>query len=434
MLPDNTDSIIASILENELQRQRAYVELTASANYASPAVRAVQASVLANKAASGLPGDRCYSGCKYIDQIEQLAIDRAKQLFGTDYANVQPHSGAQANFAALLAVLEPGDTFMAMNPSYSGHSSHGSPVNVSGKWFKAHHYNVNRDTERLDFDQIRQLALQYRPKLIICGDSAYSRVIEFDKFRAIATEVGAYLMADIAHIAGLIASGYHPSPFPHCDIVTATTYKTLRGPKGGLILTRDPELGKQLNIAVFPGFQSAPLQHVIAAKAVAFGEALQPAFNVYSKQVIENARALATQLQKCGFRIVSDGTDNHLMVVDLRSISMTGQQADDLLSSIGITANKSPVPFDPQPSFITSGLRLGSPAMTTRGLGISEFTEIGNIIADRLLNPDSQEIAQDCQRRVADLCSCFPLYPDLNSVMADSQVKPTLLAKNHSIV
>ncbi|WP_088889846.1 serine hydroxymethyltransferase [Leptolyngbya ohadii] len=409
-----TDPTIASILTKELQRQRDYLELTACTNFTSLAVMAAQGFVLTNKAASGLPGNRCYTGCELIDESEQIAIDRAKQLFGAAHANVQPHSGAQANFAVFLALLQPGDTFMGMNPFYSGHSSHGSPTNVSGLWFNKQHYEVDQETECLDYDQIRDLALKHRPKLIICGSSAYSRVIEFDKFRAIADEVDAYLMADIAHIAGLVASGHHPNPVPCCDVVTTTTYKTLRGPKGGLILTRDPELGEKLDKAVFPGFQSAPLQHVIAAKAVAFGEALQPEFKAYCRQVIENARALATQLQKRGFRILSGGTDNHLMVVDLRSIGMTGQQADQLLSSINITANKNSIPFDTQPPFITSGLRLGSPAMTTLGMGTAEFTEIANIIADRLLNPSSEAISQNCQLRIAELCSCFPLYPDLD--------------------
>ncbi|WP_421658647.1 serine hydroxymethyltransferase [Leptothermofonsia sp. ETS-13] len=409
-----TDPAIAEIIQNELQRQRDHLELIASENFTSAAVLAAQGSVLTNKYAEGLPGKRYYGGCEFIDQAEQLAIDRIKQLFGAAHANVQPHSGAQANFAVFLALLKPGDTFMGMDLSHGGHLTHGSPVNVSGLWFNKQHYGVNKDTERLDFDQIRDLVLQYRPKLIICGYSAYSRIIEFDKFRAIADEVGAYLMADIAHIAGLVASGHHPNPIPYCDVVTTTTHKTLRGPRGGLILTRDPELGKKFDKAVFPGCQGGPLEHVIAAKAVAFGEALKPEFKTYCGQVIENARALATQLQKRGFKIVSGGTDNHLMLVDLRSIGMTGKVADQLVSKVNITANKNTVPFDPESPFVTSGLRLGSPAMTTRGMGVAEFTEIGNIIADRLLNPDDEAIAQDCQKRVADLCTRFPLYPHLN--------------------
>lgn len=409
-----TDPAVAEFIQEELQRQRDHLELIASENFTSSAVLAAQGSVLTNKYAEGLPGKRYYGGCEFIDKVEQLAIDRAKQLFGAAHANVQPHSGAQANFAVFLSLLQPGDGIMGMDLSHGGHLTHGSPVNVSGKWFKVNHYGVSPETERLDYDQIRDLAKQHRPRLLICGYSAYPRVIEFDKFRSIADEVGAYLLADIAHIAGLVATGHHPDPLPHCHVVTTTTHKTLRGPRGGLILTRDPELGKQLDKAVFPGSQGGPLEHVIAAKAVAFGEALQPAFKNYSAQVIENARALATQLQKRGLKIVSGGTDNHLMLVDLRSIGLTGKRADQLVSGVNITANKNTVPFDPESPFVTSGLRLGSPAMTTRGLGIPEFTEIGNIIADRLLNPEDEAVALDCQRRVASLCDRFPLYPHLN--------------------
>jgi len=409
-----TDPTVAEFIQQELQRQRDHLELIASENFTSAAVMAAAGSVLTNKYAEGLPGKRYYGGCEYIDKIEQLAIDRAKQLFGAAHANVQPHSGAQANFAVFLALLEPGDTIMGMDLSHGGHLTHGSPVNVSGKWFKVCHYGVSKETEQLDYDQIRELALQHRPKLLICGYSAYPRIIDFEKFRAIADEVGAYLLADIAHIAGLVATGHHPSPIPHCDVVTTTTHKTLRGPRSGLILTRDAELGKKFDKAVFPGTQGGPLEHVIAAKAVAFGEALQPEFKAYSGQVIENARALATQLQKRALKIVSGGTDNHLMLVDLRSIGMTGKLADQLVSGVNITANKNTVPFDPESPFVTSGLRLGSPAMTTRGMGTAEFTEIGDIIADRLLNPDDEAIAQNCRRRVAQLCDRFPLYPHLN--------------------
>jgi glycine hydroxymethyltransferase len=389
------------------------LELIASENFTSAAVLAAQGSVLTNKYAEGLPGKRYYGGCEFIDKIEQVAIDRAKQLFGAAHANVQPHSGAQANFAVFLTLLEPGDKFLGMDLSHGGHLTHGSPVNVSGKWFQACHYGVNQETEQLDYEQIRELALRERPKLLICGYSAYPRVIDFQKFRSIADEVGAYLLADIAHIAGLVATGHHPNPIPYCDVVTTTTHKTLRGPRGGLILTRDPELGKKLDKSVFPGTQGGPLEHVIAGKAVAFGEALKPEFKVYSAQVIENARALATQLQNRGLKLVSNGTDNHLMLVDLRSIGLTGKQADQLVSGVNITANKNTVPFDPESPFVTSGLRLGSPAMTTRGLGVEEFTEIGNIIADRLLNPDSADITQDCRRRVKALCDRFPLYPHI---------------------
>jgi len=408
-----TDSAIAAILARELQRQRDHLELIASENFTSAAVMAAQGSVLTNKYAEGLPGKRYYGGCEFIDQVEQLAIDRAKQLFGAAHANVQPHSGAQANFAVFLALLQPGETFMGMDLSHGGHLTHGSPVNVSGLWFNQQHYGVHPETEQLDYDLIRDLVLQHRPKLIICGYSAYSRTIHFDKFREIADEVGAYLMADIAHIAGLVATGHHPNPLSDCDVVTTTTHKTLRGPRGGLILTRDPELGKKFDKAVFPGSQGGPLEHVIAAKAVAFGEALKPEFKTYSAQVIANAQVMATQLQHRDFKIVSGGTDNHLMLVDLRSIGMTGKQADLLISQVNITANKNTVPFDPQSPFVTSGLRLGSPAMTTRGMGTEEFVEIGNIIADRLLSPEDETVQQRCRQRVAALCDRFPLYPHL---------------------
>ena len=409
-----TDPIVAEMMQHELKRQRDHLELIASENFTSPAVMAAQGSVLTNKYAEGLPGKRYYGGCEFVDQIEQLAIDRAKALFGAAHANVQPHSGAQANFAVFLTLLEPGDTIMGMDLSHGGHLTHGSPVNVSGKWFKACHYGVSQETEQLDYDQIRELALKHRPKLLICGYSAYPRVIHFDKLRAIADEIGAYLLADIAHIAGLVATGHHPSPIDHCHVVTTTTHKTLRGPRGGLIMTNDVELGKKLDKSVFPGNQGGPLEHVIAGKAVAFGEALKPEFKIYSGQVIENARVMAAQLQNRGLKIVSGGTDNHLMLVDLQSIGMTGKRADQLVSGINVTANKNTVPFDPESPFVTSGLRLGSPAMTTRGMGTTEFTEIANIISDRLLNPEDESVAQDCRQRVAKLCDRFPLYPHLN--------------------
>nr|WP_199314211.1 MULTISPECIES: serine hydroxymethyltransferase [Cyanophyceae] len=410
---EKTDPAVAGLIQNELQRQRDHLELIASENFTSPSVLAAQGSVLTNKYAEGLPQKRYYGGCEFVDQIEQIAIDRAKELFGAAHANVQPHSGAQANFAVFLSLLEPGDTIMGMDLSHGGHLTHGSPVNVSGKWFKVQHYGVSAETEQLDYDQIRDLALKHRPKLLICGYSAYPRVIRFDQFRAIADEVGALLLADIAHIAGLVATGHHPNPLPYCDVVTTTTHKTLRGPRGGLILTRDAELGKKLDKAVFPGSQGGPLEHVIAGKAVAFGEALQPEFKTYSAQVIRNAQAMATQLQERGFKLVSGGTDNHLILVDLRSVGMTGKRADQLVSGVNITANKNTVPFDPESPFVTSGLRLGSPAMTTRGMGTPEFTEIANIIADRLLNPEDEAVAQNCRQRVAALCDRFPLYPHL---------------------
>ncbi|MDJ0692732.1 serine hydroxymethyltransferase [Mastigocoleus sp. MO_188.B34] len=409
----SSDPVVAGFIDQELQRQREHLELIASENFTSAAVLAAQGSVLTNKYAEGLPGKRYYGGCEFIDKIEQLAIDRAKELFGAASANVQPHSGAQANFAVFLSLLQPGDKIMGMDLSHGGHLTHGSPVNVSGKWFEVVHYGVSQETEQLDYEQVRELALRERPKLIICGYSAYPRLIDFEKFRSIADEVGAYLLADIAHIAGLVASGLHPDPIPHCHVVTTTTHKTLRGPRGGLILTNDPELGKKFNKAVFPGTQGGPLEHVIAGKAVAFGEALKPEFKTYSQQVIDNAGALATQLQNRKFKLVSNGTDNHLALLDLRCINMTGKQADALVSGVNITANKNTVPFDPESPFVTSGLRLGSPAMTTRGLGTEEFMEIANIIADRLLSPDSEEVAADCRKRVASLCDRFPLYPHI---------------------
>ena len=408
-----TDPAIAEIVDLELNRQRSHLELIASENFTSPAVLAAQGSVLTNKYAEGLPGKRYYGGCEFVDRAEQLAIDRAKELFGAQMANVQPHSGAQANFAVFLTLLEPGDTIMGMDLSHGGHLTHGSPVNVSGKWFNVVQYGVNQDTEQLDFDRIREIALKERPKLIICGYSAYPRIIDFTKFRAIADEVGAYLLADIAHIAGLVASGHHPSPVPHCDVVTTTTHKTLRGPRGGLILTRDADLGKKLNKSVFPGTQGGPLEHAIAAKAVAFGEALKPEFKEYSAQVIANAKAMAESFKARNIKLVSDGTDNHLILLDLRSVGMTGKKADALVSQVNITANKNTVPFDPESPFVTSGLRLGSPAMTTRGMGTKEFEEIANIIADKLLSPEDETVQNDCLNRVAALCDRFPLYPYL---------------------
>ena len=409
----SSDPAINELINQELQRQRDHLELIASENFTSAAVLAAQGSVLTNKYAEGLPGKRYYGGCEFVDKIEQIAIDRAKQLFGAAHANVQPHSGAQANFAVFLTLLQPGDTIMGMDLSHGGHLTHGSPVNVSGKWFQVRHYGVSKETEQLDYDQIRDLALKERPKLLICGYSAYPRIIDFEKFRSIADEVGAYLLADIAHIAGLVATGHHPNPLPYCDVVTTTTHKTLRGPRGGLILTRDAELGKKLDKSVFPGTQGGPLEHVIAGKAVAFGEALKPEFTDYSGRVIANARAMATQLQNRGFKLVSNGTDNHLMLVDLRSVGMTGKKGDQLVSTVNITANKNTVPFDTESPFVTSGLRLGSPAMTTRGFGVAEFTEVANIISDRLLSPDSDTVTKDCLMRVAALCDRFPLYPHL---------------------
>jgi glycine hydroxymethyltransferase len=404
------DPAIAALIERELHRQQTHLELIASENFASRAVMEAQGSVLTNKYAEGLPHKRYYGGCEHVDAIEELAIERARELFGAAWANVQPHSGAQANFAVFLALLQPGDTILGMDLSHGGHLTHGSPVNVSGKWFRAVHYGVDRESQQLDMAAVRALALEHRPKLIVCGYSAYPRTIDFAAFRAIADEVGAYLLADIAHIAGLVAAGLHPSPLPHCHVVTTTTHKTLRGPRGGLILCNDAEFGRQFDKAVFPGTQGGPLEHVVAAKAVAFGEALQPSFRTYGEQVIANAQALADRLIERGIAVVSGGTDNHLVLLDLRSIGMTGKVADLLVSDVHITANKNTVPFDPESPFVTSGLRLGTAACTTRGFDEAAFREVADVIADRLLNPEDAAIEERCRTRVATLCSRFPLY------------------------
>ena len=406
------DPAIAALIGQELHRQQTHLELIVSENFASRAVMEAQGSVLTNKYAEGLPSKRYYGGCEHVDAIEELAIERAKELFGAAWANVQPHSGAQANFAVFLALLQPGDTILGMDLSHGGHLTHGSPVNVSGKWFKAVHYGVDEATQQLNFDTIRQLALEHKPKLIVCGYSAYPRTIDFQAFRAIADEVGAYLLADMAHIAGLVAAGVHPNPVPVCDVVTTTTHKTLRGPRGGLILCRDAEFAKQFDKAVFPGSQGGPLEHVIAAKAVAFGEALQPSFKAYAQQVVANAQALAARIQERGIDVVSGGTDNHIVLLDLRGIAMTGKVADLLVSDVHITANKNTVPFDPQSPFVTSGLRLGTAACTTRGFDEAAFREVADVIADRLLNPEDAAIEQRCRDRVAALCERFPLYAE----------------------
>ena len=406
------DPSIAKLINNELSRQETHLELIASENFASKAVMEAQGSVLTNKYAEGLPNKRYYGGCEHIDEIEQLAIERAKNLFGANWANVQPHSGAQANFAVFLSLLKPGDTIMGMDLSHGGHLTHGSPVNVSGKWFKTCHYEVDQRTEMLDMEAIRKKAIENQPKLIICGFSAYPRKIDFQAFRSIADEVNAYLLADIAHIAGLVASGLHPNPIPYCDVVTTTTHKTLRGPRGGLILSKDEELGKKLDKAVFPGTQGGPLEHVIAAKAVAFKEASESEFKIYSQRVISNAQVLSNQLQKRGISIVSKGTDNHIVLLDLRSIGMTGKLADQLVSDIKITANKNTVPFDPESPFVTSGLRLGTAALTTRNFNEKAFQDVGNIIADRLLNPNDEDIKEKSIKKVSELCNKFPLYSE----------------------
>ena len=407
---NSSDPSISSLIKEERKRQESHLELIASENFASCAVMEAQGSVLTNKYAEGLPYKRYYGGCEYIDEIEEIAISRAKELFKADWANVQPHSGAQANFAVFLSLLQPGETIMGMDLSHGGHLTHGSPVNVSGKWFETIHYGVNKETEVLDMEEIRKLAIQKRPKLIICGYSAYSRIIDFEAFRSIANEIGAYLLADIAHIAGLVAAGLHPSPIEHCDVVTTTTHKTLRGPRGGLILCRDKDLAKKFDKAVFPGTQGGPLEHVIAAKAVAFGEALKPSFHDYIKKVIANAKTLASRIQKRGISVVSGGTDNHLVLLDLRSIGMTGKIADQLVSDINITANKNTVPFDPESPFVTSGLRLGTAAMTTRGFNEEAFEKVADLIADRLLNPENESIKEKCKKEIETLCLKFPLY------------------------
>ena len=406
----DSDPAIAGLIDQERQRQETHLELIASENFTSQAVMQAQGSVLPNKYAEGLPHKRYYGGCEHVDAIEELAIERARQLFGAAWANVQPHSGAQANFAVFLALLQPGDTIMGMDLSHGGHLTHGSPVNVSGKWFKVVHYGVEPDSQQLDMEAVRQLALKERPQLIICGYSAYPRTIDFAAFRSIADEVGAYLLADMAHIAGLIAAGVHPSPIAHCDVVTTTTHKTLRGPRGGLILCRDADFGRKFDKAVFPGSQGGPLEHVIAAKAVALGEALQPEFHAYSCQVVANAQVLAGRIQERGIAVVSGGTDNHLVLLDLRSIGMTGKVADLLVSDVNITANKNTVPFDPESPFVTSGLRLGTAALTTRGFDEEAFREVADVIADRLLKPQDESIKAQCLERGRQLCGRFPLY------------------------
>lgn len=405
-----SDPEIAKELDLELNRQRTKLELIASENIVSKAVMEAQGSVLTNKYAEGYPGKRYYGGCEYVDVVEQLAIDRAKKLFGAEYANVQPHSGAQANMAVFFALLTPGDTVMGMNLTDGGHLTHGSPVNMSGKYFKIVPYGVDKETERIDYDALEKQAEKCKPKMIVAGASAYARIIDFPRLAEIAHKVGAYLMVDIAHIAGLVAAGLHPSPVPYADVVTTTTHKTLRGPRGGMILCKDAEFGKQFNKAVFPGIQGGPLMHVIAAKAVALGEALRPEFKEYAAQTIKNAKALAETLQQDGFRIVSGGTDNHLMLVDLTSKDITGKEAQNVLDEVNITSNRNTIPFEPRSPFVTSGIRLGSPALTTRGFKEEDMREVGNIIALVLNDPTNEEKKEEARRRVAALCAKYPLY------------------------
>jgi len=411
------DPEIAAAIRSELGRQRDEIELIASENIVSRAVLEAQGSVLTNKYAEGLPGKRYYGGCQFVDIAEELAIARITKLFGCNFANVQPHSGASANAAVFMALMNPGDTFLGLNLAAGGHLTHGMKINMSGKWFNAIPYGVRREDQRIDMDEVASLARTHKPKVIVAGGSAYPRVIDFKRFREIADEVGALLFVDMAHFAGLVAGGAHPSPFPHAHVVATTTHKTLRGPRGGVILTNDEELAKKINSAVFPGLQGGPLMHVIAAKAVAFKEALHPSFRVYAKNVVENAKALSETLKSRGLDIVSGGTDTHLMLVDLRPKSLTGKVAESALGRAHITCNKNGIPFDPEKPTITSGVRLGTPAGTTRGFGVAEFRQIGNMISD-VLDVLSQKQAQEdsliedsTREQVKKLVARFPIYP-----------------------
>jgi len=412
----DSDPEIAAAIAGELGRQRHDIELIASENYVSRAVLEAQGSVLTNKYAEGLPGRRYYGGCQFVDIAERLAIERVTKLFGCAFANVQPHSGASANAEVFMALMQPGDTFMGLNLAAGGHLTHGSPVNLSGRWFKVVPYGVRRDDHLIDIDEVERLAKEHRPKLIIAGGSAYPRIIDFRRFREIADEVRAYLVVDMAHFAGLVAGGAHPSPFPHAHVVTTTTHKTLRGPRGGAILTKDEELAKKLNSAVFPGMQGGPLMHVIAAKAVAFGEALRPSFRLYAKNVVENAKALAERLKVGGLDIVSGGTDTHLMLVDLRKKRLTGKVAETALGRARITCNKNGIPFDPEKPTVTSGVRLGTPAGTTRGFGIAEFRQVGDYIVEVLDTLAQKGVDEDSlveagvREKVGRLVSRFPIY------------------------
>ncbi len=415
-----SDPEIFGAIEKELGRQRHEIELIASENIVSRAVLEAQGSIMTNKYAEGYPGKRYYGGCQFVDIAEELAIERAKKLFGVNHANVQPNSGSQMNQAVFLALLQPGDTFMGLDLNSGGHLTHGSPVNMSGKWFNVVSYGVREEDHLLDMDDIAAKAEQHKPKLIIAGGTAYSRFWDWKRFREIADSVGAYLMVDMAHIAGLVAGGQHPSPFPHCHVATTTTHKSLRGPRGGMILTNDDDIAKKVNSAVFPGLQGGPLMHVIAAKAVAFGEALKPEFKEYAAQVVKNAKALAESLKAQGLDVVSGGTDNHLMLVDLRKKNATGKRAEAALGRAYITCNKNGIPFDPEKPFVTSGVRLGAPAGTTRGFKEAEFTEIGNLIVevlDGLREANSDEgnaiVEAGVREKVVALTDRFPMYPYL---------------------
>ncbi len=403
------DPKVQEMIELELGRQRNKLEMIASENFVSQAVMEAQGSVLTNKYAEGYPHKRYYGGCEYVDMVEELAIERAKQLFGAEHVNVQPHSGSQANFGVYFALLEPGDTIMGMNLSHGGHLTHGSPVNVSGKYFNIIPYGVDAETGRIDYEEMRKIAQEHKPKMIIGGGSAYSRQIDFKTMAEIAHEVGAIFMVDMAHFAGLVAAGLHPNPVEYADIVTTTTHKTLRGPRGGMIMCKE-EYAKAIDKSIFPGIQGGPLMHVIAAKAVAFGEALQPEFKEYAKQVIVNAQTLAEALQQEGFTIVSGGTDTHVLLVDLRTVGLTGKVAEHVLDEVGITCNKNTIPFDPESPFVTSGIRLGTPALTTRGLNAEDMKEIAGIISSVLKHPEDVAVLAEAKQRVATLCETYPMY------------------------
>ena len=407
------DPELKGYIDAELNRQRDKIELIASENIVTPAVMEAMGSVLTNKYAEGYPGHRYYGGCEYVDKVETLAIERAKKLFNANFANVQAHCGASTNMAVYFAFLKPGDTIMGMDLSQGGHLSHGSPVNISGTYFNVVHYGVDKETEMIDYADIEAKAKEYQPKLIVAGASAYPRIIDFERIANIAHENGALLLVDMAHIAGLVAAGLHPSPVPYADIVTTTTHKTLRGPRGGLILTNDEEYAKKINKSIFPGLQGGPLMHVIAAKAVAFGEALKPEFREYAENIVKNAKAFAEGLKAEGFRLVSGGTDNHLILVDVRNKNLTGKEAEKLLDNIGITCNKNTIPFDPASPFVTSGIRLGTPAATTRGFQEEDFKEVAAIMGLVLNNPTDFAKHAEAAKRVAALCAKYPLYTNL---------------------
>ena len=408
LLKNNDPELYAAVMD-EMGRQKNKIELIASENFVTETVMEANSTVLTNKYAEGYPSKRYYGGCEYVDVVETIAIERAKKLFGANYANVQPHSGAQANMAVFFALLTPGDTVLSMNLAHGGHLSHGSPVNMSGKYWNIVPYGVGEKTGTIDYEEVRRLALECKPKLILAGASAYPRVIDFKKFSEIAKEVGAYLMVDMAHIAGLVAAGVHPSPVPYADVTTTTTHKTLRGPRGGLILSNDEEIAKLINKAIFPGTQGGPLMHTIAAKAVCFGEALKPEFKTYAEQIIKNTKALADQLLLEGFNLVSGGTDNHLMLVDLTGMKVdTGKEAEHLLDEVGITSNKNAIPFDIQKPFVTSGIRLGTAAVTTRGFKEEDLVEVGKLIGMTLKDFDANK--DEVRARVAALCAKYPLY------------------------